>query len=156
MRTGRRRPANPRRAPRPEDLKPWGLGGACGLPMTAAVDTHTEMPLPGPRGDDRIRVLLVEDQSEAARLVRRRLEWSRLARFEVVHRACLDDALALLERQSFDAMLLDLHLPDCDGLAAVPRARALATGLPIAWCSPRGTIRAPPATRAALGRTSCW
>lgn len=69
--------------------------------------------------DQPYRILLVEDDLEDARLVRRQLQASRLARFEVVHETRLGAAAQTATKSLFDLVLLDLNLPDCTGLETV-------------------------------------
>lgn len=77
------------------------------------------------------RVLLMEDDHDAARLARRRLEWSTLATFEVSHASDLSSGFRMLENGGFDAVLLDLSLPDGQGLSTIGAASVLTRHLPI-------------------------
>lgn len=79
----------------------------------------------------RIRVLLVEDDPDSARLYGRVLTLSPAAAFEVVHAQDLNTALSLVERQPFDAVLLDLALPDGKSRSTLSVAAALSRHLPI-------------------------
>jgi diguanylate cyclase (GGDEF)-like protein len=67
-------------------------------------------------GHVRVRVLLVEDNVDDAVSVRRTLGRARQPLFEVVHVESLREALARLESDPFDIVLLDLSLPDSCGL----------------------------------------
>jgi len=78
-----------------------------------------------------VRVLLVEDEVEAARLVTRRLGHYPSVRFEVTHVLDLSSAFAHLERDTTDVMVLDLGLPDADGFETLASACAVARHLPI-------------------------
>lgn len=78
-----------------------------------------------------IRVLLVEDDLDCARLYGRVLALSPAAAFEVVHAPDLKTALGLVEREPFDALLLDLALPDGGSLSTLAAAAALSRHLPI-------------------------
>lgn len=78
-----------------------------------------------------VRVLLVEDEADSARLLIRRLQRYPGARFELSHAWDLRSALALLEEQDFDVMVLDLCLPDGQGFGTLASACALARHLPI-------------------------
>jgi signal transduction histidine kinase len=80
-----------------------------------------------------IRVLLVEDCSDDARLVRRQLERESLPhqRFEVRHAGALQPALDSLGKGETDVVLLDLHLPDSDGVETVLRVREAVPAVPI-------------------------
>jgi PAS domain S-box-containing protein len=79
-----------------------------------------------------VRLLLVEDNPGDARLVEILLaEASSSADFEVVSAERLDEALERLEQSVFDAILLDLSLPDSSGLETVSLVRAAAPQTPM-------------------------
>lgn len=78
-----------------------------------------------------IRVLLIEDNCDDARQVRDALAAAPLVRFDVVHVARLADGLQHLQRQASDVVLLDLSLPDSQGLATFVRTFTQAPNLPI-------------------------
>jgi diguanylate cyclase (GGDEF)-like protein len=77
------------------------------------------------------RVLLVEDSPVQARVVAAQLEqgWASPDSTAIVSN--LADAIAALERDTFNCVLLDLGLPDADGLEAVKRVRMTAPGTAI-------------------------
>jgi signal transduction histidine kinase/ActR/RegA family two-component response regulator len=75
-------------------------------------------------------VLVVEDDPEFARLVKAMLARSSPP-LEVVHVSRLIDALARLRQQKIDAVLLDLTLPDADGLETVNRVQGMAPDVPV-------------------------
>ena len=66
---------------------------------------------------DAIRVLLVEDNPGDARLVEETLAEVRSARFDLTHVTRLDDARQSLEKEQYDAVLLDLFLEECTSSA---------------------------------------
>jgi signal transduction histidine kinase len=78
-----------------------------------------------------IQVLLVEDNQEHAELMRELLLKSDNPVFEVVHHVTLRNALDALDLQTFSIVLLDLSLPDSDGLNTFLRMEARAPDLPI-------------------------
>jgi signal transduction histidine kinase len=78
-----------------------------------------------------IRILLVEDSTAEARLAREDLNEADPAGFELTHAVRLDEALGLLDVASFDLLLLDLGLPDSQGLDTFLRANAREARLPI-------------------------
>jgi two-component system, sensor histidine kinase and response regulator len=78
-----------------------------------------------------MKVLLVEDNPGDARLVESALAQSRTDRFDVRTVTRLADAVEALERGAFDAILLDLSLPDCAPADTVKRVAALAPQSPI-------------------------
>jgi len=77
-----------------------------------------------------LRVLLVEDDPEYGRMVERALRRARPPLW--VHREeRLDAALGRLERERYDAMLVDLTLPDGAGRSTLGCACAVANHLPV-------------------------
>jgi len=78
-----------------------------------------------------VTVLLVEDDPAPTALVRALLDGAAAPAFAVAHVARLDDALARVDEGDIDAILLDLSLPDEQGLAGVKRLRAAAPRVPI-------------------------
>jgi PAS domain S-box-containing protein len=77
-----------------------------------------------------LKVLLVEDNPADARLVREMLKDSHKP-VALTHAARLRDALEFLRTQGFNAILLDLNLPDSEGMNTFLRARAEAMHAPI-------------------------
>jgi signal transduction histidine kinase len=79
------------------------------------------------------RILLVEDNPEDAQLVRRKLarELARCDWFQLDHVSCLQQAIDVIGKRNHDVALLDLHLPDSDGVDTVRRVRESDPGLPI-------------------------
>jgi len=63
-----------------------------------------------------IKVLLIEDNLGDFELILRMLDKSENAKFELSHTQKLGSGLELLEMDDFDIILLDLGLPDCEGL----------------------------------------
>ena len=72
-----------------------------------------------------IKVLLVEDSPSDAKLIKHELAEDQGYRFEVIWVCRVDEAVAELTRQQFDVVLLDLTLPDSDGLATFTRIHAI-------------------------------
>jgi PAS domain S-box-containing protein len=84
------------------------------------------------RENDDLSVLVVEDDPDYAELVRAMLSSEGGERaVEVTHASRLRDAMEFLESQQFSAVLLDLTLPDSEGLDTFVRARAHAPTAPI-------------------------
>jgi len=71
-----------------------------------------------------IKVLLVEDSPSDAKLIKLELAEDQGYRFEVIWVCRVDEAIAELKRQQFDVALLDLTLPDSDGLSTFTRIQA--------------------------------
>ncbi len=84
-----------------------------------------------------IAVLLVEDHSTDALLVREELEESTAARFVVTHVEQLRDALAKLKSAVFDVVLSDLGLPDSEGIETFRALRGATGNLPLIILSGR-------------------
>jgi len=80
---------------------------------------------------DSIRVLLVEDNPADVRLVQEMLIQSTDARFKITHADRLAKALASLKEEPFDVILLDLSLPDSQGLETFKQIQAAVSQLPI-------------------------
>lgn len=84
-----------------------------------------------------VQVLLVEANPAATQMVRRGLRAVngamevRHGLFTVTRVERLAPALELLAREKFSAVLLDLQLPDSDGLDTIARVRAVAANVPI-------------------------
>lgn len=78
-----------------------------------------------------VRVLLIEDNPVDAQLTQDILaEWAD-DRFDLTRVGTLSEGLARLARDRFDAVLLDLSLPDAQGLNTVTQVLATSPGIPI-------------------------
>jgi DNA-binding NarL/FixJ family response regulator len=73
---------------------------------------------------DKVKVLLVEDNPAEARLLREALLEAGRRKVEVEHAERLKEALDRIRSHRFDALLLDLSLPDSQGLDTLARAQA--------------------------------
>jgi signal transduction histidine kinase/DNA-binding response OmpR family regulator len=78
-----------------------------------------------------IKVLLIEDNAGDARLLREFLKEPQGSSFELVHVDRLSEALSSLARESYGIILLDLSLPDAQGLDTISRLRSHAEDVPI-------------------------
>ncbi len=78
-----------------------------------------------------MKLLLVEDNPADARLISELLGEAPARGFELVHVSRLAAAVELVGRQTFDAVLLDLGLPDSQGLETLSRTQLAGNGLPI-------------------------
>lgn len=85
-----------------------------------------------------IRVLLVEDEAGDANLVKMKLRQAQSGHFDVTWAQSLNEAQRCLADSSFNVMLLDLSLPDSEGLETIHRARAMVMDVPIVVLSGRG------------------
>ena len=93
------------------------------------------------RQDAAVRILLVEDNPVDARLVQALLVEAGAAssaalRFVVLRADSLRSALEIIAAQSFDAILLDLSLPDSFGLETLSHILAAAPATPHATFAP--------------------
>ena len=93
--------------------------------------------------DRLIRVLHIEDSRTDTELVRAVLARSAVAEFTVEAVSTLEDGLRRLTEvgrpdEAFDAIILDLHLSDAEGLATFTRAAATAGSVPIVVCTASG------------------
>jgi PAS domain S-box-containing protein len=78
-----------------------------------------------------IRVLLIEDNPGYSDVIRIMLERIGDARFDVVGVQRLSDGLQSLSDANFDVVLLDLKLPDSQGIDTFEKVHAVAPSLPI-------------------------
>jgi len=87
--------------------------------------------------DRLIRVLHIEDSRTDTELVRTVLRHSPAAEFAVEAVPALADGLRRLaeDDRAFDVIILDLHLPDADGLATFTQMAAAAGSVPIVVCT---------------------
>ena len=74
---------------------------------------------------------LVEDNPGDSRLIQEMLRESPVAALRVDCSSRLDEVLNRLEQQRFDVLLLDLGLPDSQGLATFDRVNGRAPMMPI-------------------------
>lgn len=79
----------------------------------------------------RLQVLVVEDNPDHAVIVSQALTSGGGAAFEVTHVTRLDDALTDLAARRFDVVLLDLALPDSQGLEGIGRLRSRFPEIPV-------------------------
>src|ERR1700730_14230742 len=78
-----------------------------------------------------IKVLLVEDNLGDARLLKEYLKEQEGCLFELIHVDRLSEALRVLGVESFGIVLLDLSLPDAQGLDTIRRLHSHAEHVPI-------------------------
>lgn len=78
-----------------------------------------------------LNILLVEDNPGDARLTREALVAGLPDGFQLIHAESIDAASRQLERTRVDVILLDLQLPDADGVVGLVALRARARSVPI-------------------------
>jgi len=78
-----------------------------------------------------IRLLLVEDGAADALLLQYMLAEVKEESFLVTHVEMMADAVNCLAKEPFDAILLDLSLPDSRGLGTVAQINVAAPYLPL-------------------------
>ncbi len=84
-----------------------------------------------------MRVLIVEDQPELAATVGDFLE---LNRYQVDFAGTGESALALMDTNEYDALLLDINLPRRDGLQVCSELRRQGQGIPVLMLTARDTL----------------
>jgi diguanylate cyclase len=78
-----------------------------------------------------IRVLLIEDSPDDACLTKEMLSESGNVLFDLTHVERMGLALKKLSAQSFDVVLLDLSLPDANGLESISQLRTVSPDIPL-------------------------
>lgn len=78
-----------------------------------------------------MKILLVEDSESDAFLLRDALEQSGQEGLELEVADCLQEALDRLDQEHPDLLLLDLGLPECEGMETLERIQARAPDVPV-------------------------
>jgi signal transduction histidine kinase len=78
-----------------------------------------------------IKVLLIEDNLAEARLLKEILKGNEKKEFHLVNVSRLSEGISLLQQTNFDAILLDLTLPDSQGLESLAPLLIIAPKVPI-------------------------
>lgn len=84
-----------------------------------------------------MRLLLIEDNDDLSALIGSQLEGGGYAVDRV---DCVEDAIAVLDSRSYAAMILDLGLPDGDGLKVLRHVRSRQHPVPVLILSARGAM----------------
>ncbi len=82
-------------------------------------------------GSDLVKILLIEDNLASARLLQEFLMQAQSQEFILVHVKRLAEALEELGQSNYDVILLDLTLPDSQGLSSLPPLIGQAPSVPI-------------------------
>jgi DNA-binding response OmpR family regulator len=85
-----------------------------------------------------MRILVVDDHRETRDLVTRHLQ---RASYGVASAGTCADALAAIEHEAFDVVVLDVMLPDGSGLELCTTLRARKVAVPILLLTARGAVR---------------
>ena len=111
--------------------------GRSGLPATLPQCSPTNVPPDLTLRLALLRVLLVEDEPEMAAALA-----AALKNYDMVvdHIATLGDAEEAVSTNAYGAILLDLQLPDGDGLALVSKLRASGVSVPVIVLTARGEL----------------
>jgi DNA-binding response OmpR family regulator len=80
------------------------------------------------------RILMIEDDARLGGMVR---DYLAEAGYRVIVRETAADGLAAIEREPYDALILDVMLPDLDGFEVCRRVRA-SSDLPVLMLTARG------------------
>lgn len=78
-----------------------------------------------------MKILLIEDSCDDALLIQEHLRNADRARYHVHHVSRLADGLSAMQRERWDAVLLDLGLPDAQGLDTLRLLRTAGRDFPI-------------------------
>ena len=78
-----------------------------------------------------LKILLIEDEIPFARWLEEILTDEDIIDFQITHVQRLTEALELLEQASFDVVLLDLSLPDSQGLESIVQVKQMTSLIPI-------------------------
>jgi DNA-binding response OmpR family regulator len=84
-----------------------------------------------------MRVLVVEDEKKTASFIRKALQAEGFA-VDICHRG--DEALAAARAVSFDGIILDIMLPERDGLSVLRQLREQQNRTPVLLLSARGAV----------------
>ena len=78
-----------------------------------------------------VNVLLIEDNLADTALIREMLKESRKIRFKLYNSRKLKEGLEIFDKDHIDVLLLDLNLPDSNGLDTFQKANEAVLGIPI-------------------------
>ena len=96
-----------------------------------AENGYATQPIVNPRLGVSVQVLLIEDSTADARLLQEFLRETLYDEFRLTHVERLGKALQHLECNAYDVILLDLTLPDSDGLRSLNTLLTQAPSIPV-------------------------
>lgn len=111
-----------------------GTNTTPGLPAENPGRTPAETPRPEPNA---MRILVIEDDKKIASFVVKGLKQSG---FAVDHAANGDEGLHLAASTPYDAAVVDVMLPERDGLSVVQELRRQRINLPVIFLSAKGSV----------------
>ncbi len=77
------------------------------------------------------KILLVEDNPSDVWSIQEKLEAGKVFDYHLIQVQCLEAAITILDREIIDVILLDLFLPDSEGLETLKKMAAKASRIPI-------------------------
>ncbi|MFH1759699.1 MAG: response regulator, partial [bacterium] len=80
---------------------------------------------------NRIKILIIEDNPADTRLIKEMLKESRTVFYELESRDTLDSGLKYLASADSDMVLLDLSLPDSQGLESYNKLHSQFANMPV-------------------------
>ena len=83
------------------------------------------------------RVLLIDDEKEFLEVMSERMQNRDI---DVTTASSAREALALVEKESYDAIILDLQMPEMDGLQALERLKAINPELQVILLTGHATV----------------
>ena len=83
------------------------------------------------------RVLLIDDEKEFLEVMSERMQTRDI---DVTTASSARDALALVEKESYNAIILDLQMPEMDGLQALERLKAINPDLQVILLTGHATV----------------
>ena len=83
------------------------------------------------------KVLLIDDEKEFLEVMSERMQNRDI---DVTTASSARDALALVEKESYDAIILDLQMPEMDGLQALERLKAINPDLQVILLTGHATV----------------
>src|SRR5436305_14018249 len=80
---------------------------------------------------EKIKILIIDNSKEDMILVKNMLDYQQKLNFELKHTESLNKSFDLLARENIDIVLLDLTLPDANGLETLIKFREKVPDIPV-------------------------